>query len=126
MPKSLFHYNYLLGALKCTPIRDVKELILELNNIQDWLLLGRELKIEQDDLEQWKVSILYVLIPRPTLLCSQIGLHVWTANCYVIFSIQKISVTCIVCTYMCVSMYRVLACVCVHECVHVCVHVCEL
>eukprot|EP00731_Ephydatia_muelleri_P025506 Em0017g589a len=45
------------GALKCTPIRDVKELILELNNIQDWLLLGRELKIEQDDLEQWKNDI---------------------------------------------------------------------
>ena len=56
-----------LGTLKCTPIRDVKELILELhvNEMQDWMLLGRELKIEQGDLEQWKVSTLHVFIPRP-------------------------------------------------------------
>ena len=47
------------GTLKCTPIRDVKELILELhvNEMQDWMLLGRELKIEQGDLEQWKDNI---------------------------------------------------------------------
>ena len=61
------HCNYLVGTLKCTPISDVKELILELNEIQYWMLLGRELKIEQGDLEQWKVSAALYMFSSPDL-----------------------------------------------------------
>lgn len=45
------------AAMKCTPINNVKELILELNDIQDWMLLGQQLKVEQGDLDQWKHDI---------------------------------------------------------------------